>query len=185
MLSICSDYFQKIFANTPQWKQSVVVLKDIARSEVEALLSYMYVGEVNVLQEKLPGLLKAAECLQIKGLAVPDERSDISKDDKVSKSPGKLSRLDSSSSNKDKRSHSIAGDGGESPSHKRPRRSEGSSKPIVNTIKSSSTSLDRQHTATEDEIINRASSINTKNQLSNKVSNVFENLLLTFALFKT
>ena len=33
----------------------------------------MYVGEVNVVQEKLSGLIKAAECLRIKGLAVPDE----------------------------------------------------------------------------------------------------------------
>ncbi|KAK7082269.1 hypothetical protein SK128_027460 [Halocaridina rubra] len=33
----------------------------------------MYVGEVNVLQTDLSGLIKAAECLRIKGLAVPDE----------------------------------------------------------------------------------------------------------------
>ena len=33
----------------------------------------MYVGEVNVLQEKLACLIKAAEYLKIKGLAVPDE----------------------------------------------------------------------------------------------------------------
>lgn len=51
----------------------MVVLKDVTRPEVEALLTYMYIGEVNVLQENLPGLLKAAECLQIKGLAVPDD----------------------------------------------------------------------------------------------------------------
>ena len=33
----------------------------------------MYIGEVNVVQEKLAELIKAAECLKIKGLAVPDE----------------------------------------------------------------------------------------------------------------
>lgn len=33
----------------------------------------MYLGEVNVLQNELPALIKAAECLRIKGLAVPDE----------------------------------------------------------------------------------------------------------------
>ena len=33
----------------------------------------MYLGEVNVLQEKLSSLIKAAECLRIRGLAVPDE----------------------------------------------------------------------------------------------------------------
>ena len=38
----------------------------------------MYIGEVDVRQSELAGLLKVAECLFIKGLAVPDE--DPSKD---------------------------------------------------------------------------------------------------------
>ena len=54
-------------------KHPIIVLKDIAGEEFELLLSYMYVGEVNVVQDKLSGLIKAAECLKIKGLAVPDE----------------------------------------------------------------------------------------------------------------
>ena len=33
----------------------------------------MYLGEVNVEQDNLSNLIKAAECLRIKGLAVPDE----------------------------------------------------------------------------------------------------------------
>ncbi|RXG73840.1 hypothetical protein Avbf_01475 [Armadillidium vulgare] len=40
---------------------------------MELLLNYMYQGEVNVLQENLPMLIKAAEALKIKGLAVPDD----------------------------------------------------------------------------------------------------------------
>ena len=51
----------------------MVVLKDIRKSHLEALLDYMYVGEVDVKQSELAGLIKAAECLRIKGLAVPDE----------------------------------------------------------------------------------------------------------------
>ena len=54
-------------------KTPVIVLKDIRYQDLEALLNYMYVGEVNVLQTDLSGLIKAAECLRIKGLAVPDE----------------------------------------------------------------------------------------------------------------
>lgn len=42
---------------------------------MEALLNFMYNGEVNVLHEMLPGLIKAAEILKIKGLAIPDEES--------------------------------------------------------------------------------------------------------------
>ena len=71
MLSACSDYFQEMFSRT-EGKHPIIVLKDIHSSDLEALLNYMYVGEVNVEQDKLSGLIKAAECLKIKGLAVPD-----------------------------------------------------------------------------------------------------------------
>ncbi|KAB7498101.1 Longitudinals lacking protein-like [Armadillidium nasatum] len=50
-----------------------IVFKDIEPGEMELLLNYMYQGEVNVVQEKLPSLIKAAEALKIKGLAVPDD----------------------------------------------------------------------------------------------------------------
>ena len=49
------------------------MLKDIKVSQLEALLSYMYVGEVEVKQNDLDELIKAAECLRIKGLAFPNE----------------------------------------------------------------------------------------------------------------
>ncbi|XP_068211063.1 zinc finger and BTB domain-containing protein 7A-like isoform X33 [Palaemon carinicauda] len=72
VLSTCSEYFEKIFDNTP-CKHPVIVLKDIAWDELEALLSYMYDGVVSVAQNDLARLIKAAEVLRIKGLAVPDE----------------------------------------------------------------------------------------------------------------
>ncbi|KAG0711195.1 Longitudinals lacking protein, isoform G [Chionoecetes opilio] len=72
VLATCSDYFEQMFDRT-NCKHPIIVLKDIRSQELEALLNYMYVGEVNVLQNELAGLIKAAECLMIKGLAVPDE----------------------------------------------------------------------------------------------------------------
>nr|XP_045604153.1 uncharacterized protein LOC123762025 isoform X4 [Procambarus clarkii] len=72
VLSTCSDYFVDIIEKTP-CKHPIIVLKDIRHQDLEALLNYMYLGEVNVLQNELAGLIKAAECLRIKGLAVPDE----------------------------------------------------------------------------------------------------------------
>ncbi|CAL4092748.1 unnamed protein product, partial [Meganyctiphanes norvegica] len=72
VMSTCSDYFEEMFERT-NCKHPVIVLKDIRHEDLEALLNYMYVGEVNVLQNELAGLIKAAECLMIKGLAVPDE----------------------------------------------------------------------------------------------------------------
>ncbi|XP_063596507.1 protein tramtrack, beta isoform-like isoform X6 [Penaeus indicus] len=72
VLSTCSEYFSDIFERTP-CKNPVVVLKDIQCRDIEFLLDYMYIGEVNVRQNELSSLIKAAECLRIKGLAVPDE----------------------------------------------------------------------------------------------------------------
>ncbi|XP_042233477.1 zinc finger and BTB domain-containing protein 7A-like isoform X4 [Homarus americanus] len=72
VLSTCSDYFLKMFECTP-CKHPVIVLKDVQSKDMEALLSYMYAGIVSVAQSDLAQLIKAAELLQIKGLAVPDE----------------------------------------------------------------------------------------------------------------
>lgn len=72
VLSTCSEYFENMFEQTP-CKHPVVVLKDVKCDEVEALLSYMYAGVVSVAQNDLARLIKAAELLRIKGLAVPDE----------------------------------------------------------------------------------------------------------------
>ncbi|KAK4312681.1 hypothetical protein Pmani_015916 [Petrolisthes manimaculis] len=72
VLSTCSEYFSEIFERTP-CKNPVIVLKDILCQDLEFLLDYMYIGEVNVRQNDLSSLIKAAECLKIKGLAVPDD----------------------------------------------------------------------------------------------------------------
>ncbi|KAL7641005.1 UNVERIFIED_CONTAM: hypothetical protein RMT77_008142 [Armadillidium vulgare] len=72
VLSTCSEYFQEMFQRT-DCKHPIIVLKDMRSEDLESLLNYMYVGEVNILQEHLSTLIKAAECLKIKGLAVPDD----------------------------------------------------------------------------------------------------------------
>ncbi|KAK3872314.1 hypothetical protein Pcinc_022617 [Petrolisthes cinctipes] len=48
-------------------------MKDVTSRDLEALLDFMYNGEVNVPQSSLGSLIKTAEGLQIKGLAVPDD----------------------------------------------------------------------------------------------------------------
>lgn len=72
VLSTCSEYFESMFEHTP-CKHPIIVLKDIKSDEMESLLSYMYAGVVNVAQTDLARLIKAAELLKVKGLAVPDE----------------------------------------------------------------------------------------------------------------
>jgi hypothetical protein len=50
-------------------KHPVFILKDVKFKELKAMMDYMYRGEVNISQDQLPALLKAAESLQIKGLS--------------------------------------------------------------------------------------------------------------------
>lgn len=74
VLSTCSDYFSAMFDKTDKTcKSPIIVLKDIKCEDLESLLDYMYLGEVNVRQCDLASLIKSAECLRIKGLAVPDD----------------------------------------------------------------------------------------------------------------
>ncbi|KAK8384527.1 hypothetical protein O3P69_014241 [Scylla paramamosain] len=72
VVSGCSEYFRTILEHIP-CRHPAVVLQDLPPRHLEALLSYMYLGQVSVPQDDLGGLIKAAECLAIKGLAVPDE----------------------------------------------------------------------------------------------------------------
>ncbi|XP_071530993.1 uncharacterized protein [Panulirus ornatus] len=78
VLSTCSEYFENVFEHTP-CKHPVIVLRDVQCDELEALLSYMYAGVVSVAQTDLSRLIKVAELLEIKGLAVPDEPPNSSK----------------------------------------------------------------------------------------------------------
>lgn len=54
-------------------KHPIFILKDVKFQELKAMMDYMYRGEVNISQDQLAALLKAAESLQIKGLS--DSRS--------------------------------------------------------------------------------------------------------------
>lgn len=72
VLSTCSEYFREMFTKTPS-KHPIVFLKDVTGRDLEALLDFMYRGEVNVPQTHLSSLIRTAEGLQVKGLAVPDE----------------------------------------------------------------------------------------------------------------
>ncbi|KAK8732777.1 hypothetical protein OTU49_006919, partial [Cherax quadricarinatus] len=73
VLATCSDFFDEIFQQTPSdTTRAVIVLNEARAQDVECLLDYMYCGQVNVRQANLASLLKTAECLKIKGLAVPE-----------------------------------------------------------------------------------------------------------------
>ncbi|XP_066593464.1 protein jim lovell-like isoform X1 [Prorops nasuta] len=68
ILSSCSDYLAELLRDNP-CQHPIILMKDLKFWEVEALVKFMYRGEVNVAHDKLPQLLNAAEALQVKGLA--------------------------------------------------------------------------------------------------------------------
>ncbi|GLH15419.1 Modifier of mdg4 [Gryllus bimaculatus] len=76
VLSVCSPYFKQLFKANP-CKHPIVILKDVCHKDLEALLQFMYQGEVNVRQEELAPFLKTAEMLQIKGLTGNDSKSNM------------------------------------------------------------------------------------------------------------
>ncbi|XP_060522758.1 protein jim lovell [Cylas formicarius] len=71
VLSACSPFFQRVFSENP-CKHPVIVLKDFSGWEVQAIVDFMYKGEISVVQEQLQSLIKAAESLQVRGLANQD-----------------------------------------------------------------------------------------------------------------
>ncbi|KAL2715981.1 hypothetical protein V1478_013657 [Vespula squamosa] len=78
ILSSCSDYLADLLRENP-CQHPIILMKDLKFWEVEALVKFMYRGEVNVAHDKLPQLLNAAEALQVKGLAGPSPSSQNSK----------------------------------------------------------------------------------------------------------
>lgn len=68
VLSACSPFFEALFADNP-CAHPVVIMSHTREADLRTLLEFMYRGEVNVAQEQLPALLRAAELFQVRGLA--------------------------------------------------------------------------------------------------------------------
>lgn len=68
VLSACSPFFETLFAQNP-CQHPVVIMSQTREADLRTLLEFMYRGEVNVAQDQLPALLRAAELLQVRGLA--------------------------------------------------------------------------------------------------------------------
>ncbi len=68
VLSACSLTFKSLLRNNV-CQHPIVILHDIRLNILEAILQFIYKGEVNIEQDQLNGLLRAATSLQIKGLA--------------------------------------------------------------------------------------------------------------------
>uniref|UniRef100_A0A023F2P0 Zinc finger protein chinmo n=1 Tax=Triatoma infestans TaxID=30076 RepID=A0A023F2P0_TRIIF len=74
ILAACSKHFQDLFEAAPHCPSVLVILDGTSSSNMSALLEFMYKGEVHVSHESLSSFLKAAECLQVKGLSIEHEK---------------------------------------------------------------------------------------------------------------
>ena len=68
ILATCSSYFRTLLASVESHQHPIFVLYEIDDDLLEMLLKYMYSGKVNVTEDKLVPLVKAAKELEIKGL---------------------------------------------------------------------------------------------------------------------
>ena len=68
ILAACSPLFRKILSRQKNQQNPFLYLKGIRLKELQAVLNFMYHGEVNVAQDSLNNFLAVAEELAVKGL---------------------------------------------------------------------------------------------------------------------
>lgn len=76
LLSACSTYFKQIFKENP-CQHPVIIFRNFKFEDLNAIVNFMYHGEVNIFQEQLESFLITAEILEVKGLTdnIEDESS--------------------------------------------------------------------------------------------------------------
>lgn len=75
-MAACSKNFAELFETAPAGANGsiCVILEATSADNMQALLEFMYKGEVHVSQKALESFLKAAESLQVKGLTAEHGR---------------------------------------------------------------------------------------------------------------
>lgn len=72
VLAACSQYFDNLLSENPCKHPIIILPSDIKLWTVQALVEFMYKGQVNVSQAGLPDLVKSGDLLQIRGLCNTD-----------------------------------------------------------------------------------------------------------------
>merc|ERR1711997_818831 len=100
ILAACSPLFRKILSRQKNQQNPFLYLKGIRLKELQAVLNFMYHGEVNVAQDSLNNFLAVAEELAVKGLTTdskptwtdtPAKKAVVSQKQKRSLPPGSSS----------------------------------------------------------------------------------------------
>ena len=68
ILAACSPFFRRVLARNPH-QNPLIYLKGVDYENLEAVLNFMYQGEVNVAQEDINEFLRVAVELDVKGLS--------------------------------------------------------------------------------------------------------------------
>ena len=89
IISTCSPFFRNVLRRNP-YQNPLLYLKGVRFTDLQAVLNFMYHGEVNVAQEDLNSFLAVAEDLKVKGLT-QNQASASSNADAGPKSPIKPS----------------------------------------------------------------------------------------------
>merc|ERR1712025_1292196 len=74
ILSACSPFFRTVLKQNSH-QHPLLYLKGVEYGDLQAVLNFMYHGEVNVAQEELNSFLSVAEDLQVKGLTQNESSS--------------------------------------------------------------------------------------------------------------
>ncbi|KAF2356308.1 BTB/POZ domain [Trinorchestia longiramus] len=72
VLATCSEFFSAMFEWTP-CVNPVLVLNNILTRDLEAILDFMYTGEASVKECNFSHVMKAAQSLRVRGLAMLEE----------------------------------------------------------------------------------------------------------------
>ena len=96
ILSACSLTFKSLLKNNV-CKHPIIILNDIKLGVLEAILQFIYKGEVNIEQDQLSVLLRTASSLQINGLAGVTEEENKVKPESLLSKKSKTSNFDNSS----------------------------------------------------------------------------------------
>lgn len=93
ILSACSPYFDQILSESP-CEHPIIILKDVLYWQMQALLHFIYKGELTTDETKLTSLVQLAQSLQIKGIGEFGAPSD---DTNLTNVPKKKLKLNSTS----------------------------------------------------------------------------------------
>lgn len=76
VLATCSEFFSAMFEWTP-CVNPVLVLNNIQTRDLEAILDFMYTGQASVKEVHLGQVMKAAQSLRVRGLALLEETKPV------------------------------------------------------------------------------------------------------------